>query len=146
MHLNLRRTAPFIVVIILAAVAFWFFWGEDGQQENGPLSASGTIEANQVVLASEIGGKVTGVLATEGELVRADDALVNFDDKLLIAQLDQAQTALVQAQANYNLVAKGFPEEQRQLAVTTAEMELLSTHFLNSISAGQKSCKCTYTV
>jgi multidrug efflux pump subunit AcrA (membrane-fusion protein) len=126
MHLNLRRAAPFIVVIFLAAVAFWFFWGEDGQQENGPLSASGTIEAHQVVLASEIGGKVTDVLATEGELVRIDDALVKFDDKLLLAQLDQAQAALVQAQANYNLVAKGLPEEQRQLAVTTAEMELLS--------------------
>ena len=103
MNLNLRRAAPFIVVIFLAAVAFWFFWGEDSQQENGPLSASGTIEANQVVLASEIGGKVTEVLATEGELVRIDDALVKFDDKLLQQRRNPCRYSVSQQPGNHKM-------------------------------------------
>jgi HlyD family secretion protein len=125
MHSNLRRIAPIIILIILAA-AVWYFWGEAAQQDNGPLSASGTIEANKVNLSSEIGGKVIFVSADEGDYIKVGQVLIQFDDQHLKAQLDQAEAALVQARANYDLVASGLPDEQRQLAITTARMEVLS--------------------
>lgn len=126
MHSNLRRIVPIIVFIILASAAVWYFWGEAAQQDNGPLLASGTIEANRVSIASEIGGRVIFVSAGEGDSVKAGQVLIQFDDQLLKAQLLQAEAALAQARANYDLVASGLPDEQRQLAITTARMEVLS--------------------
>ena len=126
MHPNPRKIAPVIVLIIIAATAWWYFSRATAQEENGLISASGTIEAIQVNIASEIGGQVNEVLAQEGEAVTAGQVLVRFKDTLLQAQLAQAQAALAQAQANYNLVAAGMPDEQRLVAVTTAEMEVLT--------------------
>ena len=45
--------------------------------------------------------------------------LVEFDDQLLQTQLDQAKAAL----ANYDLVARGFLEEQVQLAMARSKLE-----------------------
>jgi multidrug resistance efflux pump len=126
MHINPRRIAPFIIIVILAAIAFWYFRSDGNQQEIGALTASGTIEANVVNLASERGGKAIQVNADEGQAVRAGLELVKFDDQLLQSQLDQARATLSQAQANYELVASGVPLEQQQLAISTAKLELLS--------------------
>jgi multidrug resistance efflux pump len=125
MRLKLRRIAPFIVLVIIAAVAIGYFLDEADQQEIGPLSASGTIETNAVNLASESGGVIVFVSADEGDAVNAGQVLVRFDDQLLQAQLEQANAAILQAQANYDLVASGLPVEQQQLAVSNAKLELL---------------------
>lgn len=126
MHVNPRRIAPFFIIVIIAGAAIWYFGAEANQEEIGPLSASGTIEANVVNLASEAGGKVIQVNADEGEAVGAGQVLVKFDDLLVLAQLDQAKAALSQAQANYDLVASGLPVEQKELAVTTAKLDLIA--------------------
>ena len=126
MHPNPRKVAPVLILIIIAAAAWWYFGRATAQEENGPISASGTIEATQVNIASEIGGQVGEVLAQEGEAVTAGQVMIRFEDTLLQAQLAQAQAALTQAQANYNLVAAGVPDEQRRVAITTAEMEVLT--------------------
>jgi len=126
MQLNLRRIVPILVIIILAAVAIWYLESVNAQQENGSLSASGTIETDQLNLASEVGGRVKDVLAFEGDKVSGGQVLIRFDDSLLQVQVSQAEAALAQAQANYDLVARGLTEEQYQLSVATARMELLS--------------------
>jgi len=126
MHPNPRKVAPVLILITIAAATWWYFSRATAQEENGPISASGTIEATQVNIASEIGGQVGEVLAQEGEAVTAGQVMIRFEDTLLQAQLAQAQAALTQAQANYNLVAAGVPDEQRRVAITTAEMEVLT--------------------
>lgn len=126
MHFNIRRIVPFLVIIILAALVIWYLGSANAQQENGPLSASGTIEAEQLSLSSEVGGRVEEVAAQEGDKVDLDQVLIRFDDSLLKAKLLQAEAALAQAQANYDLVARGLTEEQYQLGIAAARMELLS--------------------
>lgn len=126
MHPNPKRIAPVILILALAAAGLWFFNERQASADTGALSASGTIEATQVEIAPEIGGRVTAVLAEEGQPVQAGQALVRFDDRLLQAQLVQAQAALSLAQANYDLVSAGVPQEQRQAAITAAELELES--------------------
>jgi HlyD family secretion protein len=124
MRPNPRRIAPILLLVVIVAVAAWYFTQGDGSSNNsGALVASGTIEGTQVVIAPEVGGRVLEVSAREGETVRAGQELVRFDDALLKAQLSQAQAALKTAQANYDLVARGPTEEQRQLAIASAESE-----------------------
>ncbi|HEX9616784.1 MAG TPA: efflux RND transporter periplasmic adaptor subunit, partial [Anaerolineales bacterium] len=126
MHPNPRKIVPILMVVLLAALGYWYFSSGRVRADTGFLSASGTIEATQVLVSAEIGGQVSDVLVEEGQSVTAGEVLVRFADRLLQAQLDQARAALKQAQANYDLVASGLPEEQRQAAVAAAEMELLA--------------------
>jgi HlyD family secretion protein len=128
MHLNPRRIAPVVILIAIAAAAVWYFTMGQGGGSNGALAASGTIEGTQVVVAPEISGRVREVLVQEGDEVQAGQVMVRFDDTLLQAQLSQAQAALQQAQANYDLAARGPTPEQRQLSIASAEGELLSAN------------------
>ena len=126
MHPNLRRIIPIVFLLIILGGAAWYFTQGQGAVNDAVLAASGTIEGTQVIVAPEIGGRVQEVLAQEGDEVHTGQVLVRFDDALLQAQLSQAQASLHLAQANYDLVARGPTEEQRQLAITSAEAELIS--------------------
>jgi HlyD family secretion protein len=128
MHLNPRRIAPIVIIIAIVAAAVWYFTLGQGSGSNGALAASGTIEGTQVVIAPEISGRVKDVLVQEGDVVQSGQELVRFDDTLLQAQLSQVQAALQQAQANYDLAARGPTQEQRQLSIASAEAELLSAN------------------
>jgi HlyD family secretion protein len=128
MHPNPRRVIPIVLVIAIIAAAAWYFTTGQGNSSNGALAASGTIEGTQVVVAPEISGRVREVLVQEGDQVQAGQVLVRFDDALLQAQLSQAQAALHQAQANYDLVATGPTPQQRQLSIASAEAELLNAN------------------
>ena len=59
------------------AVSGYFFLSTATQQ--GDLSVSGTVEATEIQLASEFGGRVTGVNAEEGQMVQAGQVLVEVD-------------------------------------------------------------------
>jgi HlyD family secretion protein len=126
MHPNPRRILPVILLVVIGASAFWYYRREQPQGDNGALVASGTIEGTQVVIAPELGGRVLEVLVGEGDLVQAGQALVRFDDALLRAQLRQARASLLMAQANYDLAARGSTEEQRRVAIASAQLELIN--------------------
>jgi multidrug resistance efflux pump len=124
MHPKPKIIAPVILLIILAVAAWWYFNGRPASAQSGALAASGTIEAVQVNLSAEILGKVSEVLVNEGDKVVAGQDLVRLDDRLLQAQLKQAEAALQIARANYDLVAAGQPVEQRQAAQAAAQLEV----------------------
>ena len=127
MHARLKRIPMIIIPLALVATAVWFYMNRDtAQAEQGPLTASGTIEASQVQISPEVNGKIADVLVSEGDSVQAGQELVRLDQTLLLAQLEQARAAQAQAEANYDLVAAGTPAEQRQAAIAAAELELTS--------------------
>ena len=113
-----RPPVPVIVILILAVLIVGYF-GIRSLQKKGSnaLTASSTIEAVEVTISPEIGGKVAEVMVNEGTSVRTGDVLFRLDDTLLQAQrtvaaasLDLAGTsasmanaALATAQVNYNL-------------------------------------------
>ena len=73
----------------------------------------GSIEANeQVMLKTEISGKITGIFFEEGQRVEQGDLLIKVYDDDLQAQLSKAQ-------ANLSL-AENVEERQRQLLETDA--------------------------
>lgn len=127
MPANLRKVLLVVLIIILVSLGIWYFGFYRVNAQPNDLSASGTIEAVQVNIAQEIGGKVKSVWVDEGQFVSADQSLLSFDRDLLDAQLKQAQAALSQAQANYELVSVGLPPEQRDSMIKAAEMQRLLT-------------------
>jgi multidrug efflux pump subunit AcrA (membrane-fusion protein) len=63
------------------------------------LVASGTVEVQEVNVAAEMGGRIVEILTDEGKEVAAGDLLVRLDQAVLLAQRDQAASAVAQAQA-----------------------------------------------
>lgn len=126
MRLDPRRIAPILILIVAVVAAIWYLGSTRTGSSSGPLTASGTIEAKLVNIASEVGGKLKEISVDEGGSVLADQVLVSFDSALLQAQIDQARSALKLAETNYDLVAAGQTEEQQQLAVAIAKMDLLA--------------------
>ena len=78
------------------------------------IQASGVVEINEIVVAPEVGGRIVEVWAREGDQLAQGDPLFRIEDKLLESQLQQAESVLGVAQANYDLVAVGVMDEQQQ--------------------------------
>lgn len=126
MRPNPKVILPAIAVVAVAIAGWWYFGPKQVSADVGQLSASGTIEATEVTVASELSGRVAEVLVAEGDPVKLGQALVRFDDSLLQAQLNNAKASLALAQANYNLVSAGATTEQRQSAISAAQLEVIS--------------------
>jgi len=105
-----------LVALIIIAAILYFTIGNTNA-DDGQLKASGTIESVTVNVSPEMAGKVKDVLVSEGETVKAGDALLQLEDSLLTAQravasaqldsansaVDTAASALVSAQVQYDL-------------------------------------------
>lgn len=119
-----RLILALLVLFLVGWIAVYF--GLLKKKENGLLQASGTVEAEEVAIASEVSGRIIEALVDEGDVVNAGDVLLRFTDDLLAARLQQAEAALAQAEANYELIAAQPIDEEREVAVAMAELELLS--------------------
>ena len=64
-----------------------------------PASVSGTIDTDEVHVASRYGGRVERVLAQEGDTVKAGQVLVELEATELSARRDQAAAALAELEA-----------------------------------------------
>ncbi len=97
----------------------------------GDLLASGSIEAEEVTLAAELGGRIVETAAAEGDNVAAGDLLLRLDQATLLAQregaaatVSQAEAGLAAAQATLDQALEGATPDEiaaAQAAVLTAE-------------------------
>jgi multidrug resistance efflux pump len=102
---------PVRIVLILVVLGLVGYYGYKSLTDTsaGDIAASGTIEATIVNVSPEIAGRVSDVLAEEGQAVKAKDALLSLDPSLLTAQravtaaqLESAKAALAAAQTRYD--------------------------------------------
>jgi HlyD family secretion protein len=119
MHLKIRYIIVAVIVLAVVGGGLWLISSQAQAALPDTLTASGTIEAVQIDVASETGGRVTEVFAKEGDRVTAGQTVVQLDDALLQAQIEQAQTALAAAQAqreaaqaSYDLLKAGAQVDQ----------------------------------
>jgi len=134
-----KRIVPIIiiavVVIVVAAAGIYFTtnpaaWDqvmvqlELTEAETSDLTASGFIEAEEVAIAPELGGRVVELLVDEGDEVEAGQVLVQLDGTLLEVQIEAAQAALDVAQAGLAQALAGARLEQiRQAEAALAQAE-----------------------
>ena len=83
-----------------------------GTAANDSIIASGFIEGEQVLVASETSGRIAEILVDRGDVVQEGDILVHLDDALLQSQRLEAEAGLTAARANLARVLAGpRPEE-----------------------------------
>ncbi len=124
----MKGKAWIVILLLLLAGAgggWWYFTShpeagsqlladlglEMGRPPGEVIAASGIIEAQEISITAEIGGRITSLLVDEGDQVEEGDLLIELDTDLLAAQIKQAQAALHLTQANLARIETGAKKE-----------------------------------
>src|SRR5262249_60376564 len=106
-----RIVVPIVWRALLLGAGYWWRNQRASAAGAGRLSGSGTIEAEDVLITSEVAGRVQSLLVDEGQEVTTGQTLAKLDPALLEAQRDQAAAALAVAEANPALLKAGSRPE-----------------------------------
>jgi HlyD family secretion protein len=128
MQRNRARTRRWIATILLVSSAAWLVgcqMSELGQmvdrargwvqtrvdrtpgRETGTLVASGAIQADEIRIASELGGRIVELQVEPGDQVVQGDLLILLDDTPLQVKLREAEAAVAVAEAHLKQVQAG---------------------------------------
>lgn len=86
----MKRLLPLLVVVALAAAAFFFL--RDGNGDAGRYT--GFVEGEERLIRSEVSGRVLEVLYKEGDPVPADSVITRLDDADIAARVESARRQL----------------------------------------------------
>jgi len=89
------------VVVIIVGVVLWRSLDSASSDSSSDILTSGFIEARDVAIALEVGGRIVDIAANEGDEIEAGVPLVKLDDSLLKAQEQQAKAKIKLAQAYF---------------------------------------------
>ena len=108
-----------------------------------PLVASGTIQSDEVRIASELGGQIVEVRVQPGATVRAGDVLATLDSMPILTQLAEAEAAVASAEADLAVVQAGPPVDQiaaaqAALALARSQRDGARTAWENAQAAVEK--------
>lgn len=104
-------------ILLLTALTLLSVCTTACRKETGPPSVSGTIETDEVHVASRYGGRVEKILAWEGDILTNGQIIAELDAAELRAQRDQAAATLEE------LIAGPRPQE---LAAAKGDWESLA--------------------
>jgi multidrug efflux pump subunit AcrA (membrane-fusion protein) len=113
-----------LLILLVAGALFGRQWWQRTNEETPEdiLLASGTIEAEQIDIASELGGRVVATFVDEGDQVAEGEILLQLDDALIRAQLEQAEAAADAAGAALRRAEQGgTPEEVAQATAAMSQ-------------------------
>ncbi len=117
--MKLRIIAAFLVVVAGQSCS--------GGAAKAGISASGTIEAREVNIASKVSGELVRLTVDEGVRIRPGDLIAVMDHEAFEIQYRQAEAGARLARAQLDLLRKGARNEDIQQAVegkNQAEAEL----------------------
>jgi HlyD family secretion protein len=126
-HFPFRIIVPALVLLAAAAGGLYYL-NRPAPAEAAAIQASGVIEAEEISIAPEVGGRVTAVLVDEGQSVKAGDPLFRFDDEALQIQRQQAAAAGAAAEAEAQVAVlkaqQALTDLNDNAAVITANAEM----------------------
>jgi HlyD family secretion protein len=124
----MTRRIAIALVVVLGAGAFLTFRVLRGRASDAKLVLSGTIEADDILVGSRLGGRVAEVLVREGDRVTAGQPLVRFEHADLDARRADARGAVARAEATLEKAINGsraeeIAEARAQTAAAAARVE-----------------------
>jgi HlyD family secretion protein len=97
----MSRKRVFIIVFVIGAAIAGAGFASGWFHRDNSLQGSGTVEARDIRVGSKIAGRIDKVLVREGDTVKAGQVLVTFDDRELLASLEQSQASAQKAERGY---------------------------------------------
>ncbi len=102
-----RRWGVYLLVMLTLGALLSGCQLESAAAEIEPLVASGTIQATEVRIASELGGRIEGLYVDVGVEVQLGDVLVTLDGTPWVIQLGPAEAAVRAAEAELAALQAG---------------------------------------
>ena len=113
-----------LVAVIWGAVAWVLFSSAVPAPAKSKLEFSGTLEARQVALVTEVAGQILNISVREGDAVAAGKVLIELDPAMQDAQIARAAAAVEAAKASLGQVKAGARPEAVDRARAALEREL----------------------
>jgi multidrug resistance efflux pump len=88
------------------------------------IEVSGIIEAEQVLVTPELGGRILRISTDEGDDVKADQEVAWLDQDLLASEIKKAEAAVALAEAQLAQVKTGAKPEDISMAEASLEIAL----------------------
>ena len=104
-HRPPRRALVGLVVVLLALGVAATWWLRAGTSA-GPLTASGTVEVDEITLAAQSAGTVADLLVEEGSRVTEGQLIGRLQDPVLSVQVKQAASDAAQQQITQAQLAR----------------------------------------
>lgn len=96
-----RKGLVVIIVLVIVALAAGAAFSAGWFRRDSSLQGSGTVEARDIRVGSKIAGRIDKVLVREGDTVQPGQVLITFDDRELLASLQQSQASAQKAERGY---------------------------------------------
>ncbi|HEB97511.1 MAG TPA: HlyD family efflux transporter periplasmic adaptor subunit [Sedimenticola thiotaurini] len=125
-----RKNTLLVLVAILGMAAgalfLWQQWRLDSGLPEGLIQANGRLEGDRYTVASRFAGRVSELLAREGDTVEQGQVLVKLQDDQARARLDQARARAAAAAARLGAARQDLDILERQvpLKIGTAEADV----------------------
>jgi HlyD family secretion protein len=117
----MRKNLPRLIIVI-SAIAFLAlaiaYLNSLSEEENDTMRASGTVEAIEVAIASEISGRVAEVLVDRGDVVEAGEVIFLLDDAMLQLQRERTLATIKTAETALDSAKIALQAAQLQLETT----------------------------
>src|SRR4030095_2703111 len=107
----MRKNRAGILTAVIALLAITVAPGCRNRSANGPIRASGYIEATEVRLAPEVGGRVVELKVAEGDRVNVGDLIARLDTADTELSIRRAEAERDQAVAQLRLLQAGSRQE-----------------------------------
>lgn len=124
---NLRKKRLFVLILIVIIAAITIYkYTTLGKTPGNVITASGTIEATEMDISPKVGGRIVTLNVDEGDAVKKGQVIAVLDTKELNAKVEQAQGALLSAEAKLADLVKGSREEKVREASANYQKALAS--------------------
>ncbi len=116
---------PVVLLLVLALIGYfiWRYYNRREDYRGGNVQTTGTVEAEQVQLGFQVGGKIADVAVTEGSRVQPGQTVAKLDTRDLDMQVQGAFATVSSARAS---VAQARASRDRNQTELTRVRELLS--------------------
>ncbi len=116
-----------IIVVAVAAVAgiaygVWFYMSGTSSAADNALGGTGTIEATNVAVSSQVSGRIVEAHVKAGDTVKKGAVLFKLDDSMLAVQESQAQAGVNAAAATLQY-AKDNGKSDAEVAQDAAQLD-----------------------
>jgi HlyD family secretion protein len=112
------------VISLLGLGLGTFLWLRQSTDTMGGIaSGNGRIEAVEIDITTKYSGRLTAILAKEGDMVEAGQVLANMDVQDLKAQVKQAEAEVRQTQQKRIFAAAVIEQRKSELALSENDLE-----------------------
>jgi len=111
-------------IVGVASAAAWRWWklSQTSALPTGIVSGNGRIESVQVDVAAKYGGRITEILAREGDLVEEGQVLVKMNTDELEAELAKDKAKLAESEEATATVKTEITKDESQLKLADVEL------------------------